>query len=213
MGGYGSGRRPKKDMVEQYINLDISGLKRTIIANRAGPAVGGTLKWSGGSSMGFELHWLDGRPELLLSYSYTPYTGEAQNRTQRIPIATTACPYGGVRYWLRCFACSRRMKKLYFKSGVFACRHCHQLVYRSAQAAHSDDKLGRSMGVRMRALDWVYKVDDLMQRWYNKNHLTHGERCKLAAALGVPVGKVRNKWYQPATRLKMVAANAKAAFI
>ena len=118
MGGYGSGRRPHKDLVEHCLNLDISILKRTIIANRVGQAVEGTLDWGGGSSMSYRvLRWPAGKPELMLSYVYMPNTGEVQNKTQRIPIATTACQYGGVRYWLRCSVCSRRMKKLHFTGG------------------------------------------------------------------------------------------------
>ena len=199
MGGYGSGRRPKKQLVEQCFDLDISVLYRQIIADRVGQPVAGTLCWDGGFSISYELHWLDGKPELMLSYTYTSNHNEREHKSSCIPIQTAACPYGGARYWLECPNCARRMKKLHFKKGTFACRHCHQLVYKSAQEAHKDGRLSRSLGINIVLFDHSFKIDSLMKRWYDKDHLTHGERCKLADALGLSVGEVRNKWFQPST--------------
>ena len=68
---------------------------------------------------------------------------------QDIPITTTPCFYGGVRYWLRCPAvskgllCENRVGVLYLPPGgsVFGCRHCHDLTYESCQKSHKYDRV------------------------------------------------------------------------
>lgn len=56
----------------------------------------------------------------------------------KIPISTTHCHFGGVRYWFRCYAnlrhcCGNRVATLFIVPGVniFACRHCYNLSYNS----------------------------------------------------------------------------------
>jgi len=69
--------------------------------------------------------------------------------TQDIPITTTPCYYGGVRYWFLCPAvvdgllCENRVGKLYLPPGgkVFACRHCYGLTYESCQKSHKYDRI------------------------------------------------------------------------
>lgn len=68
---------------------------------------------------------------------------------QVIPVTTTPCYYGGVRYWLRCPAvtdgllCENRVGVLYLPPGgtVFGCRHCHDLTYESCQQSHKYDRV------------------------------------------------------------------------
>lgn len=55
----------------------------------------------------------------------------------KIPLITTACNYGGKRYWFACrmvrngFCCSRKVGVLYKVGNYFACHHCHRLTYAS----------------------------------------------------------------------------------
>lgn len=65
--------------------------------------------------------------------------------SQRIPLTSTSCHYGGVRYWFACPAliegrpCGRRVAVLYRSAAVFRCRHCADLGYRS----QTEDRLTR----------------------------------------------------------------------
>ncbi len=215
MGGSGSTRWAHewtKATVKQCIPLDMAYLYRKVIGRRAfenQDKVSGALHWTGGSSAGYALTWTDGRPVLVLFFAYTPENSQQQKKALKLAIVTTDCNYGGVRYWLVCPECQGRVRKLYMRRLTFACRKCHDLTYTNSQEAHRFDRLGRSLGVNMSILDESFKMDALMERWYGKEHLTRGERRKVASYLGVPLAQVRNKWYQPKTRLKRYVAEAK----
>lgn len=47
------------------------------------------------------------------------------------------CYFGGSRYWFRCH-CGRQAGVLYFHNNVWACRHCHNIIYETQlQNRHS----------------------------------------------------------------------------
>ena len=64
-----------------------------------------------------------------------------------VPLQCTPTQYSGRRWWLTCTLawggtlCGRRCGKLYLPSDqlYFGCRRCHNLTYRSVQAAHLRD--------------------------------------------------------------------------
>jgi len=64
-------------------------------------------------------------------------TGEKKDFDYKIPIETTPCNFGGVRYWFRCILyksgiyCGRRVGVLYKNGDWFGCRHCYNLTYES----------------------------------------------------------------------------------
>jgi hypothetical protein len=59
----------------------------------------------------------------------------AQTR-QSITLKATPLRFGGVRWWFLCPDCSRRCAKLYLPPRRdFACRHCHDLTYRSCNSS------------------------------------------------------------------------------
>jgi len=68
---------------------------------------------------------------------------------QVIPVTTTPCFYGGVRYWFLCPAvtdgllCENRVGVLYLPPGgtIFGCRQCHDLTYESCQKSHKYDRV------------------------------------------------------------------------
>jgi hypothetical protein len=73
-----------------------------------------------------------------LTYTITRHsTNEKDYFDYKIPIVTTPCHFGGVRYWFTCNAttngvyCGRRVAKLYQGNDYFACRHCFNLTYQS----------------------------------------------------------------------------------
>jgi hypothetical protein len=69
-----------------------------------------------------------------------------------VPIATTRPHLGGKRYWFRCPAlrdekpCGKMVGRLYLPPGgqLFACRHCYDLTYKSAQQ-HDQRKYNLAM--------------------------------------------------------------------
>jgi len=50
-------------------------------------------------------------------------------------VTTTSCNFGGVRYWLGCPNCGKRVGKLYLPPGekFFRCRTCYNLTYKSCK--------------------------------------------------------------------------------
>lgn len=69
-------------------------------------------------------------------------------------LAWTPCHFGGERAWFRCPAlgCGRRVAILY-GGAIFACRHCHELVYPS-QRETDFDRLARKADRIRERLDW-----------------------------------------------------------
>jgi hypothetical protein len=75
---------------------------------------------------------------------------------QHVPVVWTSCPFGGQRPWFCCSAyssgrcCGRRVAKLYFGNGVFACRQCHGLAYASQHEAPGDRARSKAQKIRER---------------------------------------------------------------
>jgi hypothetical protein len=139
MGGYGSGRRyDKKTTVEDCRALDICVLHPGRIRQREASHAG-VLTWrdadgEGSGSVGFGLQTEAGASWLRLHYTVRGDTPVHY----RVQLETTPVHFGGERWWFLCPAagCGRRVRKLYLgPSGTyFACRHCYNLTYASAQS-------------------------------------------------------------------------------
>jgi hypothetical protein len=74
-----------------------------------------------------------------------------------VRLAHTACNLGGDRAWWLCPAssCGRRVALLYLGSaGIFACRHCYRLAYRSQRESDSERSYRPADKLRAR-LGWV----------------------------------------------------------
>jgi hypothetical protein len=61
--------------------------------------------------------------------------------SQEVHFDWTPCHFGGKRPWLICMDCGRRVGVIYLRVKKFACRHCHDLTYRSCQ--ESDSRFGK----------------------------------------------------------------------
>lgn len=59
---------------------------------------------------------------------------------QQVPILTTGCTYGGLRYWFGCPRCGGRVAILYLRNLGFGCRKCCRVVY----ASQSEGVIGRA---------------------------------------------------------------------
>ncbi|MDH4203412.1 MAG: hypothetical protein OEV87_11045 [Phycisphaerae bacterium] len=162
-----------KTTVEQATQLSIFKLKEFgLLRGHCGSTLTWTRRLSGHeTSIGI---WVDIH-QLYAKVNYTNtngYTGEKTDLDYKIPLTTTPCHLGGVRYWFICpltvdgVYCGRRVGTLYLASGkYFGCRHCHNLSYES----RNESRLGRfgQMGyflVLDRKLEERYKK--LKRRYY-----------------------------------------------
>ena len=69
------------------------------------------------------------------------YEWRGEQVAQEVYFDWTKCNYGGLRPWLICMDCGRRVGVIYLRVKKFACRHCHDLTYRSCQ--ESDSRFGK----------------------------------------------------------------------
>lgn len=132
-----------KTEVEDTLDLDVSFLRRHRYFQRSSS---GTITWTRSGAWGERKNSVGIRsfmkdPEgayIRINYSQTDRgTGEKKDFNYQIPLATTECNFGGIRYWFICpwykngRYCGRRVGKIYKDGDYFACRHCYELSYRS----------------------------------------------------------------------------------
>lgn len=139
MGGFGSGwHRGRKLTVENCVSLVASQARRAghlpngcsetylpLTHPQTGERVE-TLHYAFvENKQGFRILWLRSMV----------WQDKRLDLEQRIPLMTTRPYFGGVRWWFACLSCQRRVGRLYLPPGrnYFACRHCYNLTYRSAQ--------------------------------------------------------------------------------
>lgn len=105
----------------------------------------GTITWTSKgmwgeskNSIGISSSIWEHERKMHLNYAITKRDSEKKTIDYDVPLETTACNYGGVRYWFICpFSrngqyCGRRVGTLYLGNGdYFGCRHCYDLTYES----------------------------------------------------------------------------------
>ena len=85
-------------------------------------------------------------------YAITDQTGERQEYRRYVAVEWSACNYGGKRPWWVCPDCGKRVAIL-FGGRRFACRHFHDLTYKSTRTAPGSECYGRANKIRAR-LGW-----------------------------------------------------------
>jgi hypothetical protein len=78
---------------------------------------------------------------------------------QRISITWTHCHLGGQRPWFICPSCERSAALLYSVAGLFICRQCNGLAYRSQRALPRHRSMSRARKIRLK-LGGSASVDD-----------------------------------------------------
>jgi hypothetical protein len=153
MGGFGSGRKFGADCTEDYRSIDIRRWQRD------GYLVPGRYidwQWSRNGEKIAAINVKVEIGQLRLIYNFRRNNvDEWENLNYPIRLQTTACHYGGVRYWFICPAvgCGRRTAVLYLGGKYFACRHCYHLAYRS-QRETPDDRASRRADKIRDKLSW-----------------------------------------------------------
>ncbi len=129
MGGLGSGRRWGRSTTDTMRCLDIRQLQRDQLLK---PGLSFAWNWSCDGETTASINILTGGNRITLDYRSRSYGGEWQSMRYPIDVVWTSLHFGGRRPWFLCpvQGCGRRVALLYC-AGVFACRHCHQLVYQS----------------------------------------------------------------------------------
>lgn len=104
--------------------------------------ISGTIKWTNGwtgkeTSVGIQSGIKGSNDYIRIWYTQTNLNDEKKDFDYEIPLTTTPCYFGGVRYWFKCpwysngVYCGRRVGVLYLGGDYFACRHCYGLTYNS----------------------------------------------------------------------------------
>jgi hypothetical protein len=142
----GRGVWDRKTRVDEARSIDILDLQRNGIFSR-----GSTWNWtSSWSRNGVEVASItycvefDGNGPAGLRFMYTledNKTGVRKQYNYLIPVVSTACNYGGKRWWYTCPLilngkyCQCRCRIVYMppEAKYFGCRECHQLSYESRQ--------------------------------------------------------------------------------
>ena len=155
MGGFSSGNHGGKRCTSDLRELDVRRFARDGLLK---PGYGFCWSWTSNgekvASIGIRGVTLD---TMRLQYNHQPIGGEKENKDYTVRLARTVCNLGGDRVWWHCPAagCGRRVAVLYLGStGVFACRHCNRLAYRS-QRETQGDRLIRKAGKLRARLGWV----------------------------------------------------------
>ncbi|MEC4747455.1 hypothetical protein [Methylomicrobium sp. Wu6] len=152
MGGFGSGRKFGADCTEDCRSIDIRRWQREGYLTP-----GQYLDWqwlrNGERVAAIGVKVESG--QLRLIYSYHRNGDEWESLDYPVRLQTTACNYGGLRYWFTCPAvgCGRRVAVLYLGGKYFACRHCYRLAYKS-QRETADDRASRRADKIRDKLGW-----------------------------------------------------------
>jgi hypothetical protein len=135
---------------------------------------------------------------VILHYRYGRGGDEWQDLEYPVRIERTPCHLGGSRPWFICpgRGCGRRAAVLY-GGAVYACRHCHELVYPSTRE-HVGDRLARRADRIRERLGWRAGIlnppgsKPKWMRWdtYRRlreehNRLVHGALSAMAVNFGI----------------------------
>ncbi len=148
------------------------GLRQRLQLNKEGylkAHTAGTFNWSIGGhtlcSIGYRLYI----GKMNIHYIHRSDCGESVSTQQDIIFDRTKCNYGGSRLWFKCSKCGRRVAVLYYLTGGFLCRHCHNLTYASQQ----EDKEYRMMRKASKIRKRLGAVDSLLSPIWEKPKYMH----------------------------------------
>lgn len=129
MGGLGSGRPARHQLVSHVPFFDLATLTREVNSGRNNGKMTFTLE-EGKVFLLFEFRF--DQAKIILHY---------QGVTSFVSLEKTTPQYGGVRYWLISPCCNRRVRALYFLSKIPKCRKCLQLNYPSQRSSPAERSL------------------------------------------------------------------------
>lgn len=149
MGGFGSGKQGGKRTTDKLNRLDIRRVNR---AGRLVPGESCIWSWTRNIDLVSQVAIHAGNDEVTLRYRISDPFGESRDYSCSVTIAWTACHYGGRRAWWICPDCGRRVAVLW-GGRRYACRHCHDLAYKSTRTAPGSECYARANKIRAQ-LGW-----------------------------------------------------------
>ena len=159
MGGRGSGRHwhwHTKSTVADYRCIDVRRWARDGLLT---PGRRFSWQWSVDGEKVACINVRTDYGQVSLVYRSQNYGEDWESHDYPVRLLSQPCNYGGHREWFACPAqgCGRRVAKLY-GGRIFACRHCHQLVYPSQREAGFQRSERRADKIRER-LGWADDPD------------------------------------------------------
>lgn len=145
MGGFGSGSRNRyASKTDDFHSIDLATFKRAWFDYGRS----GSIRWSRGDretgSVGYRLH----DQFMELDYVVT-IQGERKPIKERFAFDFTEQHFGGLRRWLICPSCGRRVRVIY-GGRYFRCRQCHGATYESQYEAIYLRGLNRTQRIRQK---------------------------------------------------------------
>ncbi len=161
MGGTGSGRHwhwGTKSTTSEFRSIDVRRWAREGFLT---PGRRFSWQWTQEGEVVAQINASVERGYVNLSYRSRDYGEEWESHDYPVRLLAQPCHYGGNRQWFACPArgCGRRVAKLY-GGRLFACRHCHQLVYPVQREAAFQRNQRRADKIRER-LAWVNDPDPM----------------------------------------------------
>lgn len=158
MGGMSSGRRwhySANDTTNNYRAIDVRRWQRDGLLT-PGRAFG--WQWSRNGEVVASIQVRTEAGRVILNYRHRSGDGDWKDENYSVYLDWTPCTLGGQRPWFCCPArgCGRRVAILY-GGGIFACRHCYRLAYRSQRENPGDRAARKSDKIRAR-LGWELGV-------------------------------------------------------
>ncbi len=154
MGGFNSGRCHGKACTDDQRSVDVRRFHRDglLVAGNTFNAI-----WTRHGETVANVLVRVGHDCVVLSYRQSWRGAPWRDCTNSVLLTWTECNYAGKRPWWQCPGCDRRVALLYSGNDWYACRHCHQLAYRSQRETQEDlasrranrvrDKLGWPRGI------------------------------------------------------------------
>lgn len=142
MGGYGSSRwnhHYRACTVNESFSFDLASVdirQRMEADEQTGYAYNWISNGKPSGSMG--VFYLPDRQAIVFKFQATK-GDTTKDVLQRIRLETTPLHFGGVRYWMRCPHCNKRVRTLHLppsavlNNNPFRCRTCYNLSYFSSQ--------------------------------------------------------------------------------
>lgn len=160
MGGIGSGRQwpySSRQTTEDLLSIDIRQWhKKGMLI----PGQSAGWQWTQGNRRIGSIVVHAETTLVVLEYRHTSQRRRSEPLSYTVQIEWADCRYGGQRPWFRCPAvnCNKRVALLY-GGRIFACRHCHGLIYPSQREHNEDRATRRAVKLRQR-LSWFPGVLD-----------------------------------------------------
>jgi hypothetical protein len=163
----------KKETVEDCEVLSLSRLREWgLLSGYAATTVMWTHGLSGRkNSVGLIVDMME-NPHIKLKYTITNRDGNKTEYDYQVPLTTTECNFGGIRYWFICPLtgsggnCGRRIGKLYLPPDgkYFGCRHCYSLSYES----RNESRVGRigQLGYLLKIDRQCEELHKQIKRWH-----------------------------------------------